>query len=94
MTLTEGMSFGCIPFTFENYGAASEIIDDGVNGCLIPPFDLKIYSGRLSELMCNEQRRTCMSRSAMKKVKSFDISVVGDKWDELFSKVCKEDKNY
>ena len=94
MTLTEGMSFGCIPFTFDNYGAASEIIDDGVNGCLIPPFDLKIYSGRLSELMCNEQRRTCMSRSAMKKVKSFNISVVGDKWDELFSKVCKEDKNY
>ena len=42
MTLTEGMSFGCIPFTFDNYGAASEIIDDGVNGCFIPSFDLRI----------------------------------------------------
>lgn len=94
MTLTEGMSFGCVPITFDNYGAASEIIDDNINGCLIPPFDLNVYADRLSELMSNEQKRMCMSRSAMEKVKSFDVSVVGDKWDELFSKVCKEDKNY
>lgn len=94
MTLTEGMSFGSIPVTFDNYGAASEIIDDGVNGCLIPPFDLNVYSNRLSELMCNKQVRTGMSRAAKEKVKSFDVSIVVDKWDELFSRVCKEDKNY
>ena len=90
MTLTEGMCFGCIPFTFDNYGAASEIIDDNINGCLIPLFDLNIYSERLLELMCNEKKRMRMSRAAMKKVKSFDANVVVDQWEEMFVRVQKE----
>ncbi len=87
MTLTEGMSFGCIPFTFNNYGAAIEIIDDGVNGCLIPAFNLKQYARRLSYLIENTEERRAMSIAALNKVQVFNVVNVVNRWDELFEQM-------
>lgn len=87
MTLTEGMSFGCIPFTFNNYGAASEIIDDGINGCLIPAFNLKQYARRLSYLMGNEEERRTMAIAALNKVQAFNVVNVVNRWDELLGQI-------
>lgn len=83
MVLTEGMQYGCIPFTFNNYGAAFDIIDDGINGCLIPAFNLKKYASRLSELMSNENKRHKMAEAAIEKVKVFSVENVADKWEQL-----------
>ena len=85
MSLTEGMQYGCIPFTFNNYGAAFDIIDNDINGCLIPAFDIKEYADRLSELMSNKYKRIEMSRAAMEKVKTFSVKKIVDKWETLFS---------
>ena len=87
MTLTEGMSFGCVPFTFNNYGAASEIIDDGVNGCLIPAFNLKKYARRLSYLMGNAEERRTMAVAALNKVQAFNVVNVVNRWDELLGQI-------
>lgn len=84
MVLTEGMQYGCIPVTFDNYGAAFDIIDDGLNGCLIPTFDLKKYASRLSELMSDEDKRFEMSNAAIEKVRMFSVANVVDKWETLF----------
>lgn len=87
MSLTEGMQYGCIPCTFNNYGAAFDIIDDDVNGCLIPAFDLKEYAKRLAELMSNDTKRLKMSKAAIEKVKEFSVENVADKWEELLRKL-------
>ena len=84
MTLTEGMQHGCIPFTFNNYGAAYEIIDDGVNGCLIQAYNLREYANRLSELINDKNKRSKMSKAAIEKVKKFSVENVVDRWDKLF----------
>ena len=84
MALTEGMQYGCIPFTFNNYGAAYDIIDDGINGCLIPAFDLRKYANRLSVLMSDENKRIKMSKSVVEKVCLFSVKNVVDRWEELF----------
>ena len=89
MALTEGMQYGCIPFTFNNYGASSEMIDDGINGCLIPAYDLKIYASRLQELMSDEGRRLKMSKASMDKVKKFSVKNVADEWERLFNALYK-----
>lgn len=85
MVITEGMQYGCIPLTFKSYGAAYDVIDDGVNGCLIPAFDLKVYANRLSELMSDDQRRLKMSKAAIEKVRRFSVENVVDKWEELLN---------
>ena len=85
MVLTEGMQYGCIPLTFNNYDAAHVIIDDGLNGCLIPAFNLKRYAMRLSELMSDENRRVEMSKAAIEKVKEFSVENIVDKWENLLN---------
>lgn len=85
MALTEGMQYGCIPFTFNNYCAAFDIINDGVDGCLVPAYDLKMYSNRLSELMSDNNKRIKMARAAMEKVRMFSVEKVVDKWEEVFN---------
>lgn len=87
MALTEGMTYGCIPFTFNNYGAASDIIDDGINGCLIPAYDLNIYANRLSELMSDTSKRLKISNAAFRKVEKFSAKNVVAKWESLFSMI-------
>ncbi len=83
MTLTEGMSYGCIPITFNSYGAATDIVNDGVNGCLISPFSIKKYACRLSELMSDAKKREYMATEAFKNVKKFELKNVVDKWKSL-----------
>ena len=83
MVITEGMQYGCIPITFDSYGAAREIIDDGVNGCLVPSFRIKEYANRLEELMDDEEKRVSMAMNAQKKVKAFSAEIVADQWEKL-----------
>lgn len=87
MVIIEGMQYGCIPLTFQSYGAAYDVIDDGVNGCLIPAFDLKIYANRLSELMLEDEKRIKMSAAAIEKVRTFSVENVVDKWEEVLMKI-------
>ena len=89
MSLTEGMSYGCIPVTYNNFGAASDIIDDGLNGYLIKPFDSKRYAKRLKELMSNPELRYSMSREATIKVQKFSPEAIVDKWEALFRKILE-----
>ena len=87
MALTEGMAYGCVPITFDNYGAASDIIDDGINGCLIPAYDLRKYAFRLSELMSDTEKRLKISSAALEKVEKFSVKNVMNEWEKLFQKV-------
>lgn len=45
--LIEAMQYGVVPFAFDSYKAASDIIKDGVDGFLISPFDVEKYSEKL-----------------------------------------------
>lgn len=87
MALTEGMTFGCVPFTFGENSAAYDIIDDGVNGCIIPTFNIDQYAYRLSEVMRDDNKRLALGRAAQEKVKKFSAENVVKQWDELFHKL-------
>lgn len=89
MALTEGMSYGCIPVTFCNYGAAYDIVDDNINGCLISAYDLDEYSARLSELMENPVKRKALSISALEKSQQFSLENVVNMWESLFVNIEK-----
>ena len=92
MALTEGMAFGCIPLTFNNYGAAFDIIDDDINGCLIEYNNVKEYSVRLAELMSDDAKRIKMGKAALEKVKKFSVENVTKKWEALFLKLINDSK--
>ncbi len=84
MVLTEGMSYGCVPCVYGSYGAAFDIVDDGVNGIISTPFRPKEMVDRIQTLINDESRLVQMSSSAIEKVKDFNADKVADKWDALF----------
>lgn len=84
MVISEGMVNGCVPICFNSFGAASDLIDDGLNGLLITPFNIDDYAKRLSDLMSDEKAILNMSNHAQEKVKQFVASNIIPQWDELF----------
>lgn len=81
MALTEGMQCGCVPVAFDSYAAASDIIDNGINGILVTPFKIKELSEVLYKLASNNVLLEQYAKAAYEKSFSYDISVVADKWE-------------
>ena len=84
MALIEGMTAGCVPYTFNSFKAATDIIDDGINGYIINSFNLEEYAHKLSILMENNSKRKQIAKEAQIKVKQFEPQVIMQKWEELF----------
>lgn len=84
MTLIEAMQFGAVPIAFDSFVAASDLIDNNVDGCLIAPFDINQYVIKLKDLMSDTSLLNLYSLSAIEKSKKFDISNIGPQWLSLF----------
>lgn len=82
--LVESMSCGCVPVVFNSYACASDIIDNKLNGFLIEPYDINLYSRKLGFLMDNLDERGKMSHACKEKSKHFSLDTVLNKWEELF----------
>ncbi len=87
MVLVEAMQHGCVPILFDSFPAASEIVDDGVNGILVKAFDKKDFAVKLTLLMKRQSLREEMGRAARKKAQTYDIRLISQKWIKLFTKL-------
>ena len=87
MAITEGMQCGCVPVAFNSYAAASDIIDDGVNGILVTPFKIKELSGALYKLANDDVLLKQYAKAAYEKTSQFDITVVADKWEQALQSI-------
>ena len=72
---------------FDSFPAASEIVDDGVNGILVKAFDKKSYAELISRLMNNQGQREEMGLAAREKAQKYDISTISQQWIKLFTKL-------
>ena len=84
------MAYGCVPMAFNSWEMASDIIDNGVNGILIKPFDVKAYADNLMALMDDEPLREKMARSALEKSHAFDMDKVSRLWRNLLDELKRE----
>ena len=87
LVLVEAMAYGCVPMAFNSWAMAADIIDDEINGLLIPPFDVKEYAERLIGIMDDEERMGRMAKKAEKKSYSFNIESVSCAWAELIKEL-------
>ena len=90
LVLVEGMACGCAPITFNSYACAKDIIDDGVNGFLVKPFDINEYANRMSRLMEDGALYDSISKGAKEKSKTFSLNTILDQWECLFESVIEE----
>ena len=83
LVLVEGMLYGNVVFAFDSYGAVFDIIDNGLNGYIIPSYDLKKYSSLLSLIANDVKKRKIMGKYAIDKALLFDINSITKKWLDL-----------
>ena len=60
-----------------------EIIDDKLNGYLIPLNNNNLFSDTIKEVFNNHEKRQEISRNSKIKMKKLDIELISKKWQEL-----------
>lgn len=83
MALLEAMARGLVPVV-SPVGGIPDVINDGVEGLLVPPGEPAALTGALLELIDDEQRRATLAKAALAKVREFDIEqwyrALGEVW--------------
>lgn len=74
--LAEAMAHGCACISFDCTAGPADIIDDGVNGFLIPEGDHEMYKEKLALLMEDEELRLRFGKAARVKMKQFDAEKI------------------
>lgn len=86
--LLEAMAAGlCCISTACPCGGPESVIDQGVNGCLIPVGDEAALAGAMLELLRDEKKRRKMGDSARRRAGSFRPEAVFEQWRQYVESV-------
>ena len=87
MVLLEGKAHGLPLVAFDIMTGPSDIIDDGLNGFLVPPFELDTMAEKLRRLLEDDALRCRMSRDAAMGMEKFSEKTITDKWRKLLEEI-------
>lgn len=90
LILLEAMGKGCAVVAYDCPTGPSDIIDDHVNGLLVPARDVDALSAALDEMMRDEDLRRRCAAAAMETAKAFTIEAIGPRWEALFAELWAE----
>ena len=85
MVLGEAMHAGCVPVVYDSFAAASDIIEDGVNGRVVRSFSRLQFVDALEELMYIDALRLEMADAACRKISKYSLSAIKRDWYALLS---------
>jgi glycosyltransferase involved in cell wall biosynthesis len=86
MVLIEAMSKGLPIVSFDCPTGPAEIIDDGVNGLLVPEGDEAALAEALLALIADPPRRRAFGAAAAEKAATFSLGAIGPRWDALLDR--------
>lgn len=75
-----------VPVMAFEYVGVHDIIEDGVDGYVVPFGDVDAYAERLKSLMLSQDLRDSLAEKAQESVKKFDKECVMAKWEKLFNR--------
>lgn len=87
MVLIEAMSCGLPVVSFDCEWGPRELIEDGLNGFLVKPFDVTGFSDKVCELILDNDLRNIMGINARKKMENYSKTIIMDKWITLFDEI-------
>lgn len=86
----EAMACGVPVVSFDCEDGPRNIITDGKNGYLIPPFDIDAYAERLLTLMQNEDLRRRMGSEARQASCQYQVEDIALRWKILFEELTNK----
>lgn len=89
MVITEAMNYGCVPCVFDTYESLHDIIDDGINGLIIPPFKEKLMVDHLQYFISHPNQWEILSKNAIRSVQQFSVKTIADQWEHLLKEISR-----
>ena len=91
LVLAECMSYGVIPVVYGSFSSVYDIIEDGVDGIIIPKtqsgFDAHVMAERIKSMLADDETRNRMALAAIKKSKKYSIDKIYEQWMEVLNKL-------
>jgi glycosyltransferase involved in cell wall biosynthesis len=82
------------PVLLSNIPPSHELVDDGVDGFILPPHDPSKWSEKIFLILSNRQLAEKMGQCARRKMEEkFDIALIHDKIQQLYIDVAKKKTN-
>jgi glycosyltransferase involved in cell wall biosynthesis len=89
MVLVEAMSRGLPVVSFDCPTGPRHLIDDGVDGLLVPDGDVSALTEALETLITDPERRLRMSRAALASAAAYEPRAVRRRWLRLFDDLAR-----
>ena len=87
LVLVEAMSKGLAVVSFACPTGPADVIEDHVNGILVPPLDTTALAAALRELVEDEQLRRSLGAAAAETAAAYSMDAVGPRWEALLEAV-------
>ena len=87
--LGEAMACGLPVVSFDCPSGPSEMIQDGVNGLLVPPENIQELSSALERLMTSVELRNSLGEQARIITESYSLNKIVQSWEELIGEVVQ-----
>lgn len=87
MTLLEACQTGTVPIAYDSFSSLVDIVENNINGIIIPEGDINTYTKELKSLMLDNDNRCKMALAAIEKSKEFGIDKITNKWIRLFDEI-------
>lgn len=91
MVLTEAMQFGCVSVAFDSFESIREIIQSGMNGFLVKPFNLKNYANTIMNV-ANDKNICLYADNALNSVERLSPENISEQWLNLFAGLLKQNE--
>lgn len=88
LVLVEAMACGLPVVAFDCENGPRSLISDGVDGFLVPAFDVELFADRLMRLMGDEELRLQMGEKGFQKSRQYHISKIATQWERLFEELA------
>lgn len=79
LVLTEAMAYGCLPIAFHSYAALPSIYTDGVEGYIVPAFNVSAFVAAMDRLV-RLPDHMAMQQAAMARAATFAVPEAVAQW--------------
>jgi glycosyltransferase involved in cell wall biosynthesis len=88
MVLLEAMGVGLPVVSYDCPTGPKELIDDGVDGYVVPDGDEDALAARMIELMDDRDKRVRFAEAARRKAAGYDVRTLAERWEKLFQELA------